>query len=84
MTLGDDTAAVTHQRQTGLRVLTHQLRGNLDWITMKAMAKDRTRRYATAAELAGDLVRHLKDEPITAGPPSVLYRLRKFFGKHRV
>ncbi len=84
MTLGDGAAAVTQRRGTGLRVLTHQLRGNLDWITMKAMAKDRTRRYATASELAGDVVRHLKHEPVTAGPPSVLYRLRKFFGKYRL
>jgi len=61
-----------------------RLRGDLDWITMKALAKDRARRYASPSELAADLARHLSDEPVLAGPPSGVYRLGKFVRKHRV
>ena len=53
------------------------LEGDLDWITMKALEKDRVRRYATAHALALDVERHLNDEPVLAGPPSGLYRVRK-------
>jgi len=59
------------------------LRGDLDWITMKALEKDRTRRYATASELAADLQRHLHQEPVSAGPPGLGYRLRKLVARHR-
>ncbi len=61
-----------------------QLRGELDWITMKALEKDRDRRYDSAGALADDLGRHLAGEPVAAGPPSRRYRLRKFARKHRV
>ncbi len=60
-----------------------RLRGELDWIAMKALAKDRERRYDSAGALADDLRRHLDDEPVTAGPPSRRYRLRKFARRHR-
>jgi serine/threonine protein kinase/formylglycine-generating enzyme required for sulfatase activity len=63
-------------------ILGRRLRGDLDWITMRALEKDRTRRYATAQELAADLQRHLDDEPVLAGPPGITYRLRKFVRKH--
>ncbi len=55
-----------------------QLRGDLDWITMRAMEKDRARRYQTPAALADDVRRHLADEPVLAGPPSTVYRVGKF------
>jgi non-specific serine/threonine protein kinase/serine/threonine-protein kinase len=61
-----------------------QLQGDLDWIVMKALAKDRDRRYSSPAELAADLERHLGDEPVTAGPPSATYRARKFVRRHRL
>ncbi len=60
-----------------------ELRGDLDWITMKALEKDRTRRYGSASELAADVRRHLAYEPVLAGPPSTLYKLRKLARKHR-
>jgi serine/threonine protein kinase/tetratricopeptide (TPR) repeat protein len=61
-----------------------ELRGDLDWITMRALEKDRVRRYGSAAELALDVRRHLDDQPVVASPPSALYRLRKFRRRHRV
>ena len=57
-------------------------RGDLDWITMKALEKDRTRRYASPSEFAADIGRHLQHEPVLAGPPSAAYRARKFVGRH--
>jgi len=66
------------------RSLSRQLQGDLDWITLKAMEKDRTRRYATAAELADDIARHLADEPVLARPPSTRYRVVKFMRRHRL
>jgi tetratricopeptide (TPR) repeat protein len=60
------------------------LTGELDWIAIKALEKDRTRRYETVNGLARDLERYLEDEPVEAGPPSAAYRLSKFVRKHRV
>ena len=60
------------------------LRGDLDWITLKALEKDRTRRYATANALALDVRRHLDDEPVLAGPPGAVYRTGKFVRRHRL
>ena len=57
--------------------------GDLDWIAMKALEKDRTRRYETANGFAADVLRHLASEPVLAAPPSRAYRLRKFVRKHR-
>jgi non-specific serine/threonine protein kinase/serine/threonine-protein kinase len=64
-------------------MLPRVLRGDLDWITMKALEKDRERRYDSASALAEDVRRHLDDEPVSAGPPSKRYRLRKFVRRHR-
>jgi WD40 repeat protein len=61
-----------------------ELRGDLDWIVLKCLEKDRSRRYESASALAADLERHLKDEPILAGAPGNLYRLRKFARRNRV
>ena len=63
--------------------LANELKGDLDWITMKALEKDRTRRYGSASDLAADLRRHLDDEPVLAGPPSTVYRVGKFVRRHR-
>ena len=63
--------------------LKRALSGDLDWIVMKALEKDRTRRYETANGFAADILRHLSSEPVLAAPPSRAYRLRKFVRKHR-
>jgi len=70
-------------RRCDPRSLVRLLRGDVDWIVMKALEKDRTRRYATAADLARDIERHLADEPVEAGPPSRVYRLRKLARRNR-
>jgi serine/threonine protein kinase/WD40 repeat protein len=69
--------------QSDKETLRRKLRGDLDWITLKAMDKDRVRRYQTAHALAEDIERHLNHEPVSASPPSVVYRVRKFFHRHR-
>jgi serine/threonine protein kinase len=64
--------------------LANQLRGDLDWITMKALEKDRTRRYATVGDFAADLQRHLDNQPVLASPPSGAYRVQKFVRRNRL
>ena len=59
------------------------MRGELDWIVMKALEKDRNRRYETANGLAHDVERYLDDEPVQACPPSARYRLRKFVRRNK-
>lgn len=71
-------------RQTDSPRLLHLVRGDLDWIVMKCLEKDRTRRYETANGLAADLMRHLGNEPVIARPPSNVYRLRKMVRRHRI
>src|SRR5262249_28761914 len=63
--------------------LARLVRGELDWIVMRALEKDRNRRYDTAAAFALDVERYLADEPVLACPPSTAYRLRKFVRRHR-
>jgi len=70
---------VAEERSTG-----KALRGDLDWIVLKAMAKERERRYRSAAELGADLRRFLRNEPVDASPPSATYRIGKFVRRHRV
>jgi tetratricopeptide (TPR) repeat protein len=65
------------------RVRHGAIHGDLDWIVMKCLEKDRNRRYDTAAALAADVQRHLADEPVLAGPPGAGYRVRKFVRRHR-
>ena len=77
------SAEVAAHRLIGPARLAKQLRGDLDWITMKALEKDRTRRYGSASDLASDVRRYLHHEPVLAGPPSVGYRTRKFVRRHR-
>jgi tetratricopeptide (TPR) repeat protein len=71
-------------RQTDPARLTKLVRGELDWIVMKSLEKDRARRYGTATGFALDIQRYLAGEPVLAVPPSARYLLRKFVGKHRV
>ncbi len=75
--------AVAAHRDTEPKKLSSQLRGELDWIVMKALEKDRQRRYETASGLAMDIQRFLAGEPVSAAPPSVGYRFRKFVRRHR-
>jgi serine/threonine protein kinase/tetratricopeptide (TPR) repeat protein len=79
----DGLVAISAQRHMEPAQLTKLVRGELDWIVMKALEKDRTRRYQTANGLARDLERYLADEPVEACPPSAAYRLRKLARKHR-
>jgi WD40 repeat protein/serine/threonine protein kinase len=81
--LKDMLASISAQRRLEPALLTRMLRGELDWIVMKALDKDRNRRYATANGLARDIERHLQNEPVEACPPSRLYKLRKFARKNR-
>jgi eukaryotic-like serine/threonine-protein kinase len=70
-------------RQTESPKLIHLVRGDLDWIAMKCLEKDRVRRYETANGLAADIQRHLDNEPVTARPPSSLYRLQKAMQRNK-
>ena len=79
----DSLPSVAAQRQTEPAKLTKSVRGELDWMVMKALEKDRTRRYETASAMARDVERYLGDEPIEAGPPRATYRLRKFLRRNK-
>ena len=80
----DSSAATAEARGIEPRQLVSLLRGDLDWITMKALEKDRARRYGAPSELAADIRRHLNYEPVEARPASAGYRLRKYARRHRV
>jgi eukaryotic-like serine/threonine-protein kinase len=82
--LGGGADEIAHQRRAEPSALRRALRGDLDWITMKALAKDRAQRYDTASALALDIERHLRHEPVLAGPPSARYRLGKLVRRHRL
>jgi eukaryotic-like serine/threonine-protein kinase len=79
-----DRAGVAAARQMALDSLRRELRGDLDWIVIKAMSPERDRRYETANGLATDLGRYVSGEPVVARPPSRGYRMRKFVRRHRV
>ncbi len=79
-----DGGALPRRRYEQLQALIRLLRGDLDWIVMKCLEKDRERRYATANDLALDLQRHLNNEPVTARPPSSLYRFQKLVRRNQV
>ena len=82
--LGAGSEDIARRRESSPGNLVKACLGDLDWITMKALEKDRTRRYGSASELAADLKHHLANEPVSAGPPSAGYRARKFVRRHRV
>src|SRR5438094_1103446 len=79
----ENSGALTRRRYDRAKELISLLRGDLDWIVMKCLEKDRARRYETANGLAADLKRHLADEPVSACPPSAGYRLRKFARRNK-
>jgi tRNA A-37 threonylcarbamoyl transferase component Bud32 len=80
---GDTGTRTALLRKVDASKLSSLLRGDLDWIVMKCLEKDRNRRYETANGLAADIRRHLNDEPVTAGAPSAGYKLRKFVRRNR-
>jgi serine/threonine protein kinase len=80
----DSSVAVAEARGVELKQLTQLLRGDLDWIALKALERERSRRYGTPSELAADLRRYLRDEPVAARPASAAYRLRKYARRHRI
>src|SRR5271155_4737815 len=73
---GEELTTTAKRRSTETAKLMHQLKGDLDWIVMKCLEKDRTRRYETANGLGPDLKRHLADEPVLARPPSTAYKFQ--------
>jgi serine/threonine protein kinase/WD40 repeat protein len=80
----EEFTTTAKRRSTDTSKLLHQLKGDLDWIVMKCLEKDRTRRYETANGLVADLKRHLNNEPVVARPPSAAYRFQKAFRRHKV
>jgi serine/threonine protein kinase/tetratricopeptide (TPR) repeat protein len=82
-TLGQAATTASTWRKSDPRRLSQFLRGDLDWVVLKTLAKDRNERYATAKELADDVQRYLRDEPVVACPPSAAYRLRKLVRRHK-
>jgi eukaryotic-like serine/threonine-protein kinase len=82
-TLAGTESKIAMQRRTVFRQLQSLLSGDLDSVVMKCLEKDRARRYDTAAGLAADLSRYLLDEPVSAVPPSRLYRIHKYVRRHR-
>ncbi len=81
---GGESATKAQQRGTDVLRLTLILRGDLDWIVLKCLEKDRARRYQTANGLAADIERYLANEPVTARPPSALYRFQKTVQRHKL
>lgn len=84
LTLGDDAVEVADHRQTEIHRLKRQLAGDLDWIIMKALEKEKGRRYASPNEFSADLKRHLSHLPVQAGPPSRLYLAKKFVRRNKL
>src|ERR1022692_1537354 len=80
----EELTTTAKRRSADTSKLLHQLKGDLDWIVMRCLEKDRTRRYETANGLAFDLKRHLNNEPVLARPPSPAYRLQKAFRRNKL
>jgi eukaryotic-like serine/threonine-protein kinase len=83
LTTTEELPSIAANRGLEPKKLNGLVRGELDWIVMKCLEKDRTRRYETASGLALDLKRYLADLPVEASPPSAAYRLKKFFRRHK-
>jgi WD40 repeat protein/serine/threonine protein kinase len=81
--LGDEAKKVAERRRTEVYTLARCLHKELEWIPLKAMRKERSERYRSAAELADDIENYLKGNPLIAGPPSTVYRVRKFMRRHK-
>src|SRR6516164_7120594 len=82
-TLGQAASTASANRRSDPRKLSQLCRGELDWIVMKALEKDRNRRFETAGAFAADVQRYLRDEPVLACPPSAWYRFRKFARRNK-
>ena len=82
--MGAAATEVAARRRTDPITLRRLLDGELNWITMKALEKARERRYASVSDLAADIERYLEDRPVLAGPPSRIYRARKFIRRHKL
>src|SRR5438874_8799730 len=82
MAEGELTTVAEHRHTEAPRLI-HLVRGDLDWIVMKCLEKDRMRRYETANGLASDIQRHLNNEPVVARPPSTVYRLQKLARRNK-
>jgi len=81
---GEELTTTAKRRSADISKLMHQLQGDLDWIIMKCLEKDRMRRYETANGLAADLKRHLADEPVVARPPSKVYQFQKMVQRNKL
>ncbi|MGB2863262.1 MAG: protein kinase, partial [Sedimentisphaerales bacterium] len=82
-TLGEALTNVAKQHSSSPELMPKLIRGDLDWIVMKTLEKDRSRRYDTASALALDVQRHLDNEPVIARAPKAIYRLQKFLRRHK-
>jgi len=82
--LGEEAQKVAESRRTEVTALAKKLHKELEWIPLKAMRKDRSERYRSASELADDIENYLKSAPLIAGPPSTIYRVKKFVRRNRV
>jgi serine/threonine protein kinase len=81
---GEELTTTAKRRSADKSKLMHQIKGDLDWIVMKCLEKDRTRRYETANGIAADLKRHLNNEPVVARPPSTVYRFQKLVRRNKL
>src|SRR5439155_15308351 len=81
---GEERTTTAKRRGADAPKLIHLLRGDLDWIVMKCLEKDRTRRYETANGLATDVERYLNSEPVVARPPSQMYRFQKLVRRNKL
>ena len=82
--MGPASSVAAANRRTDAPGLMKELRGDLDWIVLKALEKDRERRYGSAAAFAEDIERHLRHEPVAASPPSAMYRIGKYIRRNRL
>ena len=82
--MGEASADSAAKRKEEPRSFAQHLQGELDWITMKALEKDRVRRYGTASELSADISRYLRNEPVAAVPATAAYRMKKYALRHRI
>jgi serine/threonine protein kinase len=82
--MGDGSTAAAVRRREEPRTFARHLQGELDWITLKALEKERARRYGSASELSADISRYLRGEPVVAGPATKGYLIKKYAARHRV
>jgi serine/threonine protein kinase/Flp pilus assembly protein TadD len=81
--LGEEATVIAQDRRMEIQSLAKHLRKELEWIPLKAMRKERSERYRSASELSDDIENYLKGAPLMAGPPTTIYRLKKFLRRHK-